>query len=216
MGSKFDEQLKKIKGDVIELGELAQRMLKDSIVALESQDVKLANKVYTDKKKLMKMDDDIEHRCLQAISMYQPMAKDMRIIGASLKLITYLTRIGRYGKDIAKFVKELADKTHIAKLVSIPHMGEIVDSMISDALIAYRNEQPVDIQSFVDRDDDVDSLRDSIFRESLTYMMEDDKNIKRCMHYIMVARYLERCADHACKISEKVNYMVTGKRVEIK
>lgn len=216
MGSKFDEQLKKIKGDVIELGELAQRMLKDSIVALESQDVKLANKVYTDKKKLMKMDDDIEHHCLQAISMYQPMAKDMRIIGASLKLITYLTRIGRYGKDIAKFVKELADKTHIAKLVSIPHMGEIVDSMISDALIAYRNEQPVDIQSFVDRDDDVDSLRDSIFRESLTYMMEDDKNIKRCMYYIMVARYLERCADHACKISEKVNYMVTGKRVEIK
>ena len=216
MGSKFDEQLKKIKGDVIELGELAQRMLKDSIVALESQDVKLANKVYTDKKKLMKMDDDIEHRCLQAISMYQPMAKDMRVIGASLKLITYLTRIGRYGKDIAKFVKELADKTHIAKLVSIPHMGEIVDSMISDALIAYRNEQSVDIRSFVDRDDDVDSLRDSIFRESLTYMMEDDKNIKRCMYYIMVARYLERCADHACKISEKVNYMVTGKRVEIK
>ena len=216
MGSKFDEQLKKIKGDVIELGELAQRMLKDSIVALESQDVKLANKVYTDKKKLMKMDDNIEHRCLQAISMYQPMAKDMRVIGASLKLITYLTRIGRYGKDIAKFVKELADKTHIAKLVSIPHMGEIVDSMISDALIAYRNEQSVDIRSFVDRDDDVDSLRNSIFRESLTYMMEDDKNIKRCMYYIMVARYLERCADHACKISEKVNYMVTGKRVEIK
>jgi phosphate transport system protein len=216
MGSKFDEQLKKIKGDVIELGELAQRMLKDSIVALESQDVKLANKVYTDKKKLMKMDDGIEHRCLQAISMYQPMAKDMRVIGASLKLITYLTRIGRYGKDIAKFVKELADKTHIAKLVSIPHMGEIVDSMISDALIAYRNEQSVDIRSFVDRDDDVDSLRDSIFREALTYMMEDNKNIKRCMYYIMIARYLERCADHACKISEKVNYMVTGKRVEIK
>jgi len=216
MRSKFDEQLKKIKDDVVELGELAQRMLKDSIVALENQDVKLAAKIYTDKKKLMKMDDDIEHRCLQAISMYQPMAKDMRVIGASLKLITYLTRIGRYGKDIAKFVKELADKTHIAKLVSIPHMGEIVDSMISDALIAYRSEQSVDIRSFVDRDDDVDSLRDSIFRESLTYMMEDDKNIKRCMYYIMVARYLERCADHACKISEKVNYMVTGKRVEIK
>lgn len=216
MRSKFDEQLKKIKDDVVELGELAQRMLKDSIVALENQDVKLAAKIYTDKKKLMKMDDDIEHRCLQAISMYQPMAKDMRVIGASLKLITYLTRIGRYGKDIAKFVKELADKTHIAKLVSIPHMGEIVDSMISDALIAYRNEQSVNIRSFVDRDDDVDSLRDSIFREALTYMMEDNKNIKRCMHYIMIARYLERCADHACKISEKVNYMVTGKRVEIK
>ena len=216
MRSKFDEQLKKIKDDVVEMGELAQGMLKNSIVSLKNQDIKLADKVYADKEKLMKMDDAIEHRCLQTISMYQPMAKDMRIIGASLKMITYLTRIGRYGKDIAKFVKELADKTHIAKLVSIPHMGEIVDSMISDALIAYRTEQSVDIRSFVDRDDDVDSLRDSIFREALTYMMEDNKNIKRCMYYVMIARYLERCADHACKISEKVNYMVTGKRVEIK
>ena len=216
MRSKFDEQLKKIKDDVLELGELAQRMLKDSIVALENQDVKLAAKIYTDKKKLMKMDDDIEHRCLQAISMYQPMAKDMRVIGASLKLITYLTRIGRYGKDIAKFVKELVDKAHIVKLVSIPHMGNIVDGMISDALEAYKNKKPVDIQSFVDRDDDVDALRVSIFREALTYMMQDSKNIERCMYYVMIARYLERCADHACKISEKVNYMVTGKRVEIK
>ncbi|UCF13342.1 MAG: phosphate signaling complex protein PhoU [Thermoplasmatales archaeon] len=216
MRSKFDEQLKKIKDDVVELGELAQRMLKESIVALENRDVKLAAKIYTDKKKLMKMDDDIEHRCLQAISMYQPMAKDMRVIGASLKLITYLTRIGRYGKDIAKFVKELADKEHIVKLVSIPHMGNIVDGMISDALDAYKGKKPVDIQSFVDRDDDVDALRVSIFREALTYMMQDSKNIERCMYYVMIARYLERCADHACKISEKVNYMVTGKRVEIK
>ncbi|UCD13004.1 MAG: phosphate signaling complex protein PhoU [Thermoplasmatales archaeon] len=216
MRSKFDEQLKKIKHDVVELGELAQTMLRESINALKNQDLKLAEKVYADKKKLMEMDDDIEHRCLQAISMYQPMAKDMRVIGASLKLITYLTRIGRYGKDIAKFVKELSDKTHVSKLVSIPHMSEIVESMIADALNAYKNEKPVDIQSFVDRDDDVDSIRVSIFREALTYMMEDSKKIERCMYYVMIARYLERCADHACKIAEKVNYMVTGVRVEIK
>ena len=216
MGSKFNEQLKKIKDDVVEMGELAQGMLKNSIVSLKNQDVKLADKVYADKEKLMKMDDTIEHRCLQTISMYQPMAKDMRVIGASLKMITYLTRIGRYGKDIAKFVKEIADKPSVAKLVSIPHMSEIVDGMISDALKAYENKEAVDIPSFRCRDDDVDSLRESIFREALTYMMQDSKNIKRCMYYIMIARYLERCADHACKIAEKVNYMVTGRRVEIK
>ena len=216
MKSKFHEKLKKIKQDVVEMGELAQSMLSESIVALEKQDVKLADKVYAKKKKLMEMDDDIEHRCLQAISMYQPMAKDMRVIGSSLKLITYLARIGRYGKDIAKFVKEIADKPHVARLVSIPHMNKIVDSMISDALNAYKNQQPVDIKSFVDRDDDVDSLRNSIFRENLTYMMEDTKKIERCMYYIMIARYLERCADHSCKIAEKVNYMATGERVEIK
>jgi phosphate transport system protein len=216
MRSKFDEQLKEIKDDVIEMGELAKGMLKESIIALKNQDVKLANRVYDNKKKLMKMDDEIEHRCLQTISMYQPMAKDMRVIGASLKLITYITRIGRYGKDIAKFVKEIADNPQIAKLVSIPHMSDIVDSMISDGLRSYKKGEPVDIKSFCNRDDDVDALRDTIFRESLTYMMQDSKNIERCMYYIMIARYLERCADHSCKIAEKVHYMVTGKRVEIK
>jgi phosphate transport system protein len=216
MESKFHEQLKKIKQDVVEMGELAQGMLKESITALKNQDVELAEKVYANKKKLMKMDDDIEHRCLQAISMYQPMAKDMRVIGASLKLITYLTRIGRYGKDIAKFVREISNKPHIAKLVSIPHMSRIVESMIVAALNSYKNEQPIDIQSFIDKDDDVDALRVSIFREALTYMMEDSKKIERCMYYIMIARYLERCADHACKMAEKIHYMVTGERIEIK
>jgi len=216
MSTKFDEQLKKIKQGVLEMGELAQTMLRESIVALKNQNLKLADKVYDNKDMIMKMDGDIEHRCLQAISMYQPMAKDMRVIGSSLKLITYLTRIGRYGKDIAKFVKEIADEPHIKKLVSIPHMSKIVDGMISDALIAYENEEPVDIKSFVERDDDVDTLRNSIFRKSLTYMMQDSKNIERCIYYIMISRYLERCADHSCKLAEKIQYMATGERIEIK
>ena len=216
MSTKFDEQLKKIKQGVLEMGELAQTMLRESIASLKNQDLKLADKVYDNKDMIMKMDRDIEHRCLQAISMYQPMAKDMRVIGSSLKLITYLTRIGRYGKDIAKFVKEIADEPHIKKLVSIPHMSKIVDGMISDALIAYKNEEPVDIKGFVERDDDVDILRNSIFREALTYMMQDSKNIERCMYYIMISRYLERCADHSCKMAEKIQYMATGERIEIK
>jgi len=216
MSTKFDEQLKKIKQGVLEMGELAQTMLRESIIALKNQDLKLADKVYENKDIIMKMDGDIEHRCLQAISMYQPMAKDMRVIGSSLKLITYLTRIGRYGKDIAKFVKEIADDPHIKKLVSIPHMSKIVDGMISDALIAYKNEEPVDIKSFVERDDDVDVLRNSIFREALTYMMQDSKNIERCMYYIMISRYLERCADHSCKMAEKIQYIATAERIEIK
>ena len=216
MGSKLNEQIKKIKDDVIEMGELANDMLKNSVIALKNQDLKLANKVYSNKNRLMKMDDDIEHRCLLAISMYQPMAKDMRVLGASLKLITYLTRIGRYGKDIAKVVKEIADKPHVAKLVNIPHMSNIVHNMINDALLSYKTGKKLDVQSFIDRDDDVDALRISIFREAITYMMEDNKTIERCMNYAMIARYLERCADHACKMAEKIHYMNTGERIEIK
>jgi len=88
--------------------------------------------------------------------------------------------------------------------------------MIQDALRAFENETVIDTEDFVSRDDELDSLRYSIFRECLTYMMEDPQKITRCSHYIMIARYLERCGDHACKMAEKIYYMVTGERKEIK
>ena len=95
-------------------------------------------------------------------------------------------------------------------------MGNIVYGMIEDALKAFETEALSLIQDFAERDDTLDTLRYSIFRESLTYMMEDPKNITRCAHYMMIARYLERCGDHACKIAEKIHFMVTGERIEIK
>ncbi len=162
------------------------------------------------------MDEGIEQHALTLLTLYQPMAKDMRTIACILKMITYLTRIGRYGKDISNVAKELSMRPHIAKLVSIPYMADIVFGMIEDALKAFETEDLSLIQDFVERDDSLDALRYSIFRECITYMMEDPKNIKRCAHYIMIARYLERCGYHACKIAEKVHYMVTGERVEIK
>ena len=216
MKSRFHEELEEIKKEVLAMGDLARRMLKNSIIALVKQDNELADEVLSHKEEIMDMDDKIEHRCLQAISMYQPMAKDMRIIGTCLKLITYLARIGRYGKDIANVAKDLAGEPHVARLVSIPHMCELVEKMISDALTAFEKEDVSLLENFEERDDDVDALRYSVFRECLSYMMEDPKKITRCMHYVMIARYLERCADHACKMAEKITYTVTGERVEIK
>ena len=95
-------------------------------------------------------------------------------------------------------------------------MADIVCKMIEDVLKAFETGDLSIIQDFAERDDNLDALRYSIFRECLTYMMENPKNITRCAHYMMIARYLERCGDHACKIAEKVHYMVTGERVEIK
>jgi phosphate transport system protein len=130
-------------------------------------------------------------------------------------MITYLNRIGRYGKDIALLAKDMTEEPHIAKLVSIPYMEEIVESMIDDALKAYETWDISLLKDFKERDDEVDALRYSIFRECLTYMMEDQKNITRCVNYIIIARYLERCADHASKMAEKVHYMVTGEHIDI-
>ncbi len=216
MVKKFHEELEKTKRYVIEMGELAKEMLYKSIEALKKQDTELADWVISKKGEIASMDEKIEDEALRLISLYQPMAKDMRTIACILKMITYLARIGRYGKDIANVAKELSNKPHIAKLVEIPYMAEMVCGMINDALESFEKEDLSPLKDFDERDDEVDALRYSIFRECLTYMMEDPRNITRCMHYVMVARYLERCADHACKMAEKIHYMVTGKRIEIK
>lgn len=216
MESKFHKELDAIKGKVLDMGLLARQMLKESMVSLSNLDVKVADDVLAKKDKIMEMDENIEHRCIQAISLYQPMAVDVRSIAAYLKLTTYITRIGRYGKDIANVTKELADKPHIKKLVSLNQMAKIVDDVIGTVLKAFEEVKEIDADALSEQDDTVDCIRYSIFRECLTYMMEDSKNITRCAHYIMVARYLERCADHACKMAEKINYMITGKRVEIR
>jgi phosphate transport system protein len=133
-----------------------------------------------------------------------------------MRVVTSLYRIGRYGKDIAIVVPDLAGAPHIGNLVNLPHMGEIVDAMITDVMVAFDREDISVIADIQSREEVVDALRYSIFRESLTYMMEDPRNITRCTNYVMIARYLERCGDHACRIAEKVHYMVTGDRIEIR
>jgi phosphate transport system protein len=108
-----------------------------------------------------------------------------------------------------------ADAT-ATEVIERQNMAEVVESMITDTLTAFRQEEIASLTDITVRDDNVDALRYSIFRECITYMMEDPKNISQCTNYIMIARYLERCGDHACKIAEKVHYMVTGERVELK
>jgi phosphate transport system protein len=214
MVEKFHVKLDDMKKEVLEMGFLAKWMLEDSVVALKNQDPKLAEDIISRKEEIASMDFNIEKNVLHLVPLYQPMAKDMRTIACILKMITYLTRIGRYGKNIAKVVPELSQEPPICKLVSIPHMTKIVGGMIGDALKAFETEDLSLIADFGERDDDVDALRYSIFRECISYMTENPKNITRCAHYIMIARYLERCADHACKIAEKIHYMVTGEHVE--
>jgi phosphate transport system protein len=216
MVEKFHDQLDQLKKDVSEMGNLATEMLSSSVEALKRQDIEMAKYVGSKKEKLADMDEKLEEKAFQLIALYQPMAKDMRTIACCLKTITYLARIGRYGKDIAKIVVELKGEKPISKLVSIPHMNKLVCSMVDDALTTFRTEDLSLINNFSERDDDIDSLRYSIFRECLTYMMEEPKKINRCAHYMMIARYLERCADHACKMAEKIYYMVKGERIEIK
>ena len=149
------------------------------------------------------------------------MARDLRTVVACLKVVGALERIGRYGKAIAKVeghIEEagtLDDRPQLARMLSIPQMARMAGGMIETALSAFRAGDPSAIQDLGARDDGVDALNHSIFRECITYMIEDPRTITQCMRYVMVARYIERTADHACTIAEAAVFMQTGERVEI-
>lgn len=215
MAEKFHTELKNLKTETLEMAHLGRFMLRTAVDALIRQDRELAASVVARKDELHAMEIRLEEQCYQLIALNQPMAKDMRVIACTLKVITASIRIGRYGKVIANIVKKISDQPHIANMMSIPHMADLVIEMIDDSIEAYENDTLAEISEFSARDDTIDALRQSIFREGITYMMEDPKSITRCTNYILVARYLERCADHACKIAENVHYMYTGERIEI-
>jgi phosphate transport system protein len=191
-------------------------MLGESLHALAVQDRTEALQVVAKKKQIREVTIALEDRTYQLIALYQPMAKDMRVIACTLKMITAAERIGRYGKDIANMVKHLEDQPGFEHPLPIPHMAEQVLSMIDDANAAFKTENLEAIRNFSSRDDTVDALWHSIFRETLTFMMENPKTITRSTYSIMVARYLERSGDHACKMAENIHYMVTGERIEIR
>ena len=215
MAEKFHTELKSLKKDTVAMALHGRAMLRDAVDALIRQDKELAESVVARKDKIHEMEMKLEDQCYHLIALNQPMAKDMRVIACTLKVITASIRIGRYGKSIANIVKDVSGKPHLSNLMSVPHMAELVIDMVDDSVKAYETESIALIADFSARDDTIDALRHSIFREGITYMMGDPKNISRCTHYIMVARYLERCADHACKIAENVHYMNTGERIEI-
>ena len=216
MLDKFREELNVLKDMVEGQGAFARGMLSDSMIALQDQDRSLAGQVYARRVELAERNLAIEETALRLIALYQPMARDLRAIVCALRMNFALFRIGRYGKDIARLVEGLSKEPQIGNLMNLPHMADLVFAMIDDALDAYRTEESAPIEGMSRRDDVVDDLRYAVFRESVTYMMEDPKNIPRCIDYVMIARYLERCGDYACDIAEQVCYMITGERVEVK
>jgi phosphate transport system protein len=215
MAKELHKEIYELKGRVVSMGQLSMEMLDSAMKALKTKDVKLANDVIEKKDRIRELDSEIEAKAMRLIALYQPMAIDLRRLATILKVITYLARLGRYGKDIASNVEELSVKPYPAPFVNIEHMWEHVKSMITDSLKSFDEADIKYIEDIGKRDDEIDEMRWSIFRECITYMMEDPKTITPCAFFAMIARFLERCGDNACKIAEKVHYMVTGEHIEI-
>jgi phosphate transport system protein len=216
MAEKFHIELENLRQDTLAMARFARDMLNESLQALAEQDVERAKEIVSRKKQVRETTIALEERTYQLIALHQPMAKDMRVIACTLKIITSAERIGRYGKDIANMVKHIKGQPEFTEPLPLSHMAKQVIAMIDDTLAAYETENLERIAGLSFRDDAVDSLWHSIFRETLTFMMENPKLITRSTYSIMVARYLERSGDHACRMAENVHYMVTGERIEIR
>lgn len=215
MAKEMRREIDELKEKVLKMADLSISMLDNAFTALCNKDLELAEAVDQKKHKLRDYDEEIEAEALQVLGLFQPMAIDLRTLGTILKIITYLYRLGRYGKDIAAVVDMLNTGYPISEMTGIRHMWEHVEPMIRDAIYSFKHASIERLDDFTERDDEVDKMRWSIFRESVSWCIEDPKNITTSAHIIMIARYLERCGDHACKIAEKVHYMVTAEHIEI-
>jgi len=209
----YSEQLAEIRERVLRMGGLAEQMTRRVIQSLVQRNADLLPEVKTMETQVNQLHIDIDEAALELIALRQPTASDLRFIAAAMKINTDMERIGDQAINILECAETLLAVPPLKPLIDIPRMAEIAQEMLKDALDAFVNGDDELAYRTILRDDDVDQLKDQVFRELLTYMMADPSTIPRAMDLILVSRHLERIADHATNICEDVIFMAKGKDV---
>ncbi len=206
----FEDQLTELKNDMLRLGRFVEESLNKALDALVRQDVEQAKQVIADDDIADEMTFDIQGHTMQLLALQQPMARDLRLIAASSRIVVDLERIGDHAVDIAKVVRALAAQPYYKPLVDIPRLGELARQMVTDSLQAFVN-QDTQVAIQVARDDDaVDDLCDRLQVELMDKMRHDPNLVEQATRLLLVARMLERVADHATNIVEHIYYVETG------
>jgi len=209
------KRIEVVKDHVLAMGTLVEKALNRAIDALKNRDLGLAHQIMADDAKVNQKRFEIENECIDLMATQQPVATDLRVIVAILSIITELERIGDYAEGIAKIVILIGDEPPLKPLIDIPRMKDITVEMIHGSLQSFINGNDKLAVQVVSMDSTVDNLYDQVFRELLTFMMADPRTISRATRLIWVAHNLERAADRATNICERVVYTVTGKMQEI-
>jgi phosphate transport system protein len=207
----FDEELKALKEKILRMGALVEEQVRNSIKALVERNSDLARQVIANDQRVNTMDVEIDEDCLRLIALHQPMAKDLRFITTAMKISTELERMSDLSENISERAIELNEEPQLKPYIDIPRMAEHAQRMVKEALDAFVNQDAVLARKVCSDDDFIDGLTHQIFRELLTYMVEDPQTISRSVRITFVAKYLERVADHATNIAELVVYFVEGK-----
>jgi len=211
----FEKELEELHYDVLKMGSLVEEAIANAIASLVNHDTELAQKVIDDDDRIDKIEVEIDNKCAKIMVTQQPIARDLRIVLTGLKIVTDLERMADHAVDIAKTTLRIAHQKYIKPLIDIPRMAEIVREMVKMSLDSYVRQDLELARAIGEKDDIVDALYKQIFRELLTYMMEDPRNIDQATQFLFVARYLERIADHATNICEWVIYLDTGEHIDL-
>ena len=207
----YDKDLEVLDRKIAEMGGIAEKMLSEAIDAMSSFDTELARSVVAADPRLDMLQREIEETAILTIARRQPLAVDLRELVAAIRVSADLERVGDLAKNIAKRLIKIASEIRLPRaIVGLRHMGELAALQLKEVLDAYAQRDADRAKSVWLRDNELDALDDSIFRELLTFMMEDPRNISFCTHLLFCTKNIERVGDHATNIAETVHYLVTG------
>ena len=206
----FQEELEALQSRLLEMGGLAEERVRACIEALESRDLGVVAQVMGGDEPINQLHIEIDNRCFRLLALYQPMATDLRAIVSAVKINTDLERVGDLAVNIAEAAQRYASHPPVKKLIDIPRMAMIAQSMLRDALDAFVRRDIALAQQVLNEDDRLDSLKTQVFRDLLTYMLKDQSTVEPSLDLILVSRHLERIGDHATNIAEDVIFMVSA------
>ena len=209
----FQEELEQLKTRLLEMGGLAEDRVRSALDGLVERDSQLVDRVLGGDVPINRLHIEIDSRCFKLFALYQPMAADLRTIVAAVKINTDLERVGDLAINIAEAARQYVVHPPVKKLIDIPRMANIAQNMLRDSLDAFVRRDTELAQRVLSEDDKLDDLKTQIFRELLTYMLQDPGTIEGALDLILISRHLERIGDHATNLAEDVIFMVSAQDV---
>jgi phosphate transport system protein len=213
MPKRFDEDLAKLKQQLLDMGALAERMINKAIRMLVQRDAALIAQIKQDEDRMDQYERDIDTETVRLISVFTPVAGDLRVLLMVTRINAMLERVGDQTVNICHGCEDLIKQAPLKPLVDLPRMARIAEDMVHLALEAFTRGSAETAATVIKSDDEVDQLYDQIFRELLTYMLSDPRNITPALGLILAARAFERIGDHAVNIAEDVVYIVQGQDI---
>jgi phosphate transport system protein len=209
----FQEELETLKERLLAMGGLAEEKVRVSVLGVVERDADALQAILTGDEPINDLHIEVDDRCFKLLALHQPMAADLRTIVAAVKINTDLERVGDLAVNVAEAGKRYLQHPPVKPLIDIPRMGEIAMVMLRDALDSFVRRDVALAESVLVKDDALDALKTQIFRELLTYMLQDPATIEPALDLILISRHLERIGDHATNVAEDVIFMVSARDV---